>query len=520
MVKRIRDERGYVAALFAICLVGFILLIGFAVDLGNWYLSANRIQRASDVAALSAAVSLPDVMSAVNAGKDSLKRNGFQDGVNSVQTSISVSNGSVNVEVTNNAVPTYFLKLVKPSISISRKARAEKSDEIPLGNPFNVFGYGDERLDLGGDVKPQGYWAAINGPCSPREDGDYFSALRDGNKYLEFHKCGAADGSNADYNPGGYNYIVEVPEGASNVSIRVFSGTYSPDNEKDMSDKTVPDIRLRRNLDTDEGFDTAYRVTRVQGSAPSPSDPNVGLQNGARFFNGHPYCKADNGDQRMCWTVLATGLGPGKYRINVTSLNYSVAEDAGTVDYPATGVNSYALMASEANKLDEVCDTRKSTTCPSVVGYGAVSTYQDGKSGDATYYLAQIPPEMAGSQISVSLFDPGEGMDTMEVLTPDGKPVSFSYKVEPVVGTESGGGPTHVLNVSGKAPPARNNLQGDGKFNDRMVTLTFTAPAYSDAGNDTWYKLRYKSGTGVVTDRITFGVNASAVAPVRLTSNN
>src|SRR3954447_9091275 len=72
------DEGGFVLVWMAIMLFVLIGLAGLAVDLGNWYFTANREQKAADAGALGGAVLLPgDPHGAVSTAVATVATNGY-----------------------------------------------------------------------------------------------------------------------------------------------------------------------------------------------------------------------------------------------------------------------------------------------------------------------------------------------------------------------------------------------------------------------------------------------------------
>ena len=505
MKRRLRDhpgEQGYVLALLAISLVALMLMIGFAVDLGTWYLRATKLQRAADVAALSAAGSLPDTATARQVADDTLAHNGFTNSTR-IQTTVTVSSSNVKVVVHDNAVPTYFLRVLFPSISMSRAANAMHASAIPLGNPFNVFGIGaPEGLNLNA-VPLQGFFASINGPCDSQEDGDYFSAKWDHNKINGSHVCSGPILASYPATHTGYNYEVDVPAGAGATNIEVWDGPSST-GESGAFDQDSPD----ENGNTG-GMDTNYSVYDLATGAVVGTPEN--------FWDGDPtpaQCWA-------CWQVLAPNVAPGKYRVNVSSLSSTEGDGDGNGNQGLM-YNDYTIGAFSTTAPLKVCSSiTDAGTCPRVSGMGAVSVYMNvTNSNAADFYMAAIDPGFAGSTLQLYLWDPGEGMKSIQLLDPTGTPVKFTCTVAPVVPCNTGAN-SDTLDVSqDPAPqPPGGGLDGTGEFNDRLVTLTFTVPSYTlPADGNNWFKLRYTSGSGTVHDTITYGVSASGESPTHLTN--
>jgi hypothetical protein len=88
--RRIKEERGAIAAFVAVSLVGIIGAGGLAVDLGRGYLRQIRISRAVDAAAIAAASAVRQGQTAAEQqGRAVAALNGITDGQNDVTFSLS-----------------------------------------------------------------------------------------------------------------------------------------------------------------------------------------------------------------------------------------------------------------------------------------------------------------------------------------------------------------------------------------------------------------------------------------------
>lgn len=87
---RLRDERGVVAVIIALCMIVLVGITAVAVDLGYTYLQKRRLQAAVDFALLAGAQKLPDSSSATNDAQSFLDSNWRQNG-NSVDPSLDLS---------------------------------------------------------------------------------------------------------------------------------------------------------------------------------------------------------------------------------------------------------------------------------------------------------------------------------------------------------------------------------------------------------------------------------------------
>ena len=128
----------------ALTLVLMVLFAGFAVDVSNWWLRAERIQRAADSGAHAGVVFLPaDLGNATTRAKGEVAKNGYGEG-GGYNTAIAVTQEAnpnrLRVKVTAD-VPSYFLGLIGiDKIRMQREAVAEYVAPVPMGSPENKLG--------------------------------------------------------------------------------------------------------------------------------------------------------------------------------------------------------------------------------------------------------------------------------------------------------------------------------------------------------------------------------------------
>lgn len=250
--RRSRREQGYILVWTALLLVVLMLMAAFSVDLGSFYSRASQVQRAADAAALAGVVHLPDdIPKAKQAAIDAAKKNGFDDPDPArnptkdidvyVETrsdgNLSLRERQLRVEIFDRSVDTVFWSVVGPdSISITRTSRAEFSQPLSLGSPENHLGIGTLFPPRFGDSADgswfrQFYWLAVNGWCTPAEEGDSVLSQFDGSGL----NCGPSFSprdDNPDYDPKGYYYSVDIPDARSQpMVIQVYDPSYWPDHQ-------------------------------------------------------------------------------------------------------------------------------------------------------------------------------------------------------------------------------------------------------------------------------------------------
>lgn len=544
------NENGFVLALTGLSLFVLVLMAGFAVDLGSWYLSASKLQRASDAAALAGAAALPDTNAAAIAVKDSYRKNGLVEGP-TITFNTTITKTSIQTSATNKAVATYFVKAVMPSMTISRTSEAQQSNLAPvLGSPFNVLGTGDLSIP---NIPKQNFWLAVNNVCSPKEDGDYFSAYYDKNKgpFLSSYitgtkqyqsaatgvtKCpqsGVPDGGtsamekNQNYDPNGYSYFVNIPPNNSgSVAIKIydpaFTGVWS-DGACDAACKaqdTYPDVTPSMANDGISLGDVAYNVFDPDG---------VSLLNPS---SGKPIAvnTADTATPRKQWWTIATipaakaALG-GEYRIQIFTRPLRDSGSLGTF----RGANAFSIgaFASWNGSGNVGCSAiNNPTTCPRVYGRNAISVLNNleglASGSTADFYFAQVDPNLAGTTFNVMLWDPGEGVTKMELLAPNDTPLAFTWKTADDKYSDTNAG-NKSIDTSGLDSPPRPSLSNPYKFNDRLLVMSLTIPSnYPDmvVNGNTYLKIRY-TVSGSPNDRTTWGIafpDSNSGAPPHLTT--
>lgn len=548
-------ERGFVLVLAGISMFVLTMLVGFGVDLGSWYLNASKLQRASDAATLAAAAELPDMEAARLAALEVYERNGFKDG-GRVSINVEAFQGGVKTSVRDNEVPTYFLKMFMPRISIGRESFSPRSTSSPMmGSPFNVLGTGD--LNIPGLPRKQNFWLAVSGVCSPKEDGDYFSARYDrskgplkneldaNNNYkpetTARHNCPdprhqSPYPKNEDFSAAGYSYFIDVPKpparAGSNPEVSVM--IYDPDlDTSGVNNYQPPDFVHTFTKDQTRAWgDTAFQVFDANGTPNSPTDDSPIMTRPS------VYVSDDHRVPRNGWVLLYVIPAEyvkdgGLFRVQVTPMDNYAQHWAGHPEYEGAhrGTNSFSIGAfaswkhtgngawNAKNPPIVACNSDDDPECPRVFGVNAVSVFNNissNASGDySDFYLADITPQFVGSEFNVMLWDPAEGVEGIQLVAPNGEPLDFTF-------TSTDGGPsstapvnyvgTNIIDptwaLSGGSIPTLSNPY---IFNDRLLTLRVRIPSEYPSmavGNDDWLRLRYVINGNSPNDRTTWGLSA------------
>ena len=419
---------------------------------------------------------------------------------------------------------------------------------VALGSPENSIGTGNLALDSAGDTS--NVWAAVNGYCTAKENGDEFLSAFDGTWNGTNWECSATPTpqtphavANVEYNgddgaTAGYSYQMVTPtdpSGALSAPLTVqaydpaYEPTQCPDPGNDPAEGgTSPDISLVAGTSITTAYNLTYEPVPGQ-PADDVSVPNlvVGPTSGPTA-QPNEYLAA-SGALTTCgqWATLFTipaGSPDGDYRLQVTTPQSDGQN--------SNGVNAYGLRVYEGPTFER-CSTITSVTwsnplgsegaCPAIEGESALSVYANEAGGSGNFYLAQVPASDAGQVLEVSLFDPGEGDRDIQLIDPDGNAVRVFWQTDddcPLpapdqastdcaedLGFQTLSGIGTSLDVSGTVSPP-TGIESPSEFNDRRVVLAFVIPPDYTAANGGWWQIHYDA-TGFVTDRTTWSVEVS-----------
>ena len=223
-LARRRDERGYVAALVALLLLTLIGVSAFAVDAGHWYLVGQQAQRAADAAALAGVSQLPgDRPAAYARAYEFSAGNGFKNGVAHTSVTPTLDGGPTRLRVTvSRQVGNIFGPLLGvDSTTITKTAVADYAGPVPMGSPCNEFGDDPEGSGNRSSAcsTAGAFWANVGSPQATKSYGD---AFQDNYCGSSGSNTGCSGGTNMDYDPDGYIYLVTLRQPVSNLRIQAF----------------------------------------------------------------------------------------------------------------------------------------------------------------------------------------------------------------------------------------------------------------------------------------------------------
>jgi Tfp pilus assembly protein PilX len=241
-------EEGMVAVVVALVMVVLLLFVGLALDTSLARDRGSSLQLTADAAALAAASALPDLALAQTRAQEAVSRNAAA--VTATVSQVAGKPGQIAVKISGKSQSTFSKIIGIEDYVIAKSAHAEQSVGIAMGSPYNSIGTGDLPGMVPGDPTAlQGYFLAINGPCTAKEDGDRFSALYEGTRGSKAaladqnsHAYHCADDpnhpdgtvrndalwtdcdwamctgtaksqwkTNTEFRPGGYSFLVDVP---------------------------------------------------------------------------------------------------------------------------------------------------------------------------------------------------------------------------------------------------------------------------------------------------------------------
>jgi len=502
-VERKRDERGVVLVLFALTLVVLLIFAAIMVDLGSWYKQSQDLQRTVDAAALAGSTYLPGSPGVENqsgaaamatcganpataiptnaycAALKIVMKNGY-DGTGLSAAPDATNTNQFDVNLVQKNVQTYFASSFTGALTFTRTSHALFSQPIPLGSPQNYFGTGDLAGFPGANGNAtSGFWAAIDGACSPAEQGDQYATAYDGSfdkgppgggapnlYYLPPGGCGDQNNrvNNPNtWDPNGYVYDISVPPGQTST-LWLYDPYFNPCYQQVAG-------TLKR-MDTDLNFalyNTSVATCEVDngnGISKGPGDPAYDGMNETKlttYFNlfspaAPPVQQSFSYNTKRSntapsWVRVADLTTSGTWQLNVSTLPYG-STLTGSDSY---GQNSFAIFASEGTNHttpgtvgDAACSSISDVNCPEVYADQASGLSVKMISGAATtddIYLAQVPSFSVGKTVDVTLWDPGDLASYIQILDSHGNPVpSFKYTISNANNVANGSTTTTTCN--------------------------------------------------------------------------
>jgi hypothetical protein len=531
-----RDEKGYFSVLAIIMFVTLFGMAAFAVDVGNWYWTGAREQRAADAGALAGVPNLPQNQStAFSTAKSLTSQNGFKDGVDTVVVTTGIDGTPTRLRVTvTKTVDNFFGGLFGiPTTTIRRSAVADFAGPVPLGSPCNEFGNDPEPgISKSAHCADTGqFWANVGAPQAPKRNGDAFQ-----DNVCTSGDDGCTGSTNTDYDVNGYFYSITLTQPVTDLTVQAF----------DPALIDVGDLCTVNNLAGAKTLPAARTVV---------SDPATRYADGA----GSPYCTGDiryggTGQVNTRFTMRLSGgnpWDPTSYPVSTLATcpgstvfpgfsgDLKVALDKNNANFNPTvaanfrrwktvctipGVTPAGVYMLQVQTNGTGADAASghnrfglrafSATAPSakdniyIAGYNKMAIYANLPSATTLFYLARVPSGSGGQILNVRLFDVGDAANTgtITVLAPSDSGVTFT-------------------NCKGLGPTAGNlpscSVQANSStYQGRWQTIAVPIPAnYSCDDTDPnacWVKLRYSYGAGNQPNDTTSWTASIEGDPVRL----
>jgi Putative Tad-like Flp pilus-assembly len=468
--KRRHASRGQSLVIFALVATVLLGIVGLAVDGGFSYFASDRLERGAMAAALAGVPDMPDFSAAPNDATTTALAaaavNGWTTGgANNVAISVAkvpdpnnaglFLNNQLQVTITSD-VPVFFMRLLGfGTHRETRTAIAEYLRPITFGQPGSVLGSTVDNLGTPGNF----YFMRSEGWGTDRGQGDAYgpnpSNAWSGNAStpnIDVHALSGTMGTETASQPlvtmptrGGQNYQIYVPA-LQTATIKVYNPSFAPDkaasgangynyHEDDTdfpetgsggpanpqqwpimsytvyksanpfdhaSDQWLSNMRV---YSIDDTAQSTYKIPQtgatnqpiaglanwyhswvdVQKTPVAGSQEAALVAGGAPIFNGAP-------------TPLIGGPSGTTYRLRVDQLD-NLSGDPGANGRPQD-------QNSQAHKGYAV-EATGCATC-SVTALDDVTLYTPLKSGAFSMPLVSIPPEYAGHNFSLYIYDPGD----------------------------------------------------------------------------------------------------------------
>ena len=388
----------------------------------------------------------------------------------------------------------------------------------------------------GEDLEERGFWATLNTQGSENVNGDAYQPYYDTRTNGVSPVCPQRD--RACYDPTTfYNYIIEMPPGATNGKVYVYDPQFCAVVEnKGTGDRwfgggnpistyyALYDTKtsLLDFVEDQPALVSSGSTFRLMDFTDTDMDGSGG---GLECTYRNDMLYGDGRDWHNRWYLLnplsedqMVGGDDGKlYRIHTTSTNLSNASEQSN----ANGENSFAIYVSAENT---------GGVTPRVYGLGAMQAFTPLTSNSSIdnnwaddvlseFYLAQIEAADAGKTMEISLWDPGDTQSLraeLQILRPDaaGARQAGPRQRSPTRQTR---GPAmayrancNSLSNSATTSVLTNNGGGSGSGSSTAAGSRIRTPIPDDYDADQggWWKIRYRmDGNGTSFDVTTWKVN-------------
>jgi hypothetical protein len=446
-------------------------MAAFTVDMGRWYITGQKLQRAADAAALAGVPSLPaDQATAFSTARTFATVNGYTNNV--AQAIVTPAMGSrptrLRVTITKTVSNTFGKLLGVPFTTVTRTAVADYAGPVPMGSPCNEMGNdpnSDASTKKSANCGSQGqFWGATGSPSAPKVNGDAY----------QMGTCTAANDAcsvpptNDDYDPNGHFYSVTLTRAVSNLKLEAFDPAF-----------------------VDVGTNCQYAAAKLTAASAIPAANTFVTDPSTRYVGSTgPFCTGDNSYDRTNAVQMST-----KFTIRKTvaktndwdPLSYAVmgGQCAASTYTGFSGDLSTALDKTKGNNTylgqvfrnwDQLCSVGSApagtyliqvqtnglgadaangqnnyslrafsstdTTAKdaiSIAAYNNMTIYANLPAAATNFHLARVPSSAAGQVLNVGLYDVGDAATTgtVKVVAPADSGVTFANctGIGPVAGS-------------------------------------------------------------------------------------
>lgn len=476
LFARLRSENGVSLVLTAASLVVMLGMAGFAVDLGWIYLNMTQTQKAAEAAALAGVVHMPLPSSvafgdseAYKSAQDISAEAGYTHGLNATVTPLEVAGAPTQLQVdVYSQVDTFFMRVFGvDSVDFTRSAKAEQLPPLVLGSDEPYLGNDPER---GIDVH---FWAAVNGDCEMKSNGDPYSPHNHGND--------CTGGANGEFRDPAYYYAVEVPEGSEGgtLTVQVYDGDHWRNNRNDYDGGNTQATGDRVNPSGSNNWGLNFTLYRPDETPSIWTDNDTVADSGNCTRN---YRERDGVSGAIqTWTSVCT-VNPAESGIYVLTVSTSGNVRAISDFTMRTIFNG--SFSSPGNPVQ-------------LYGLGALSLDMRDAGATPTFKVAKLEEYYANSNFIVGLYDVGDVYDSDAWLRFGGEASTMDCEVRVNGGSwgsdDSGGSAPCELETS------------DQRYDGDWIELKFDVPTGYTCAGDCWVTVQYSMDAGAdVTERTTW----------------
>jgi Flp pilus assembly protein TadG len=487
-----RDERGFIAVWMAVMIFVLLGISALVVDIARGYVVGQDAQNAADAAALGGVVFLPSNPTGASARALLVAgENGYKNDATTTVTATQASATKLKVDLTRS-VKTWFGGAIGfKTLTVHRSATADYDQPVRMGSPANTFGNLPDctpgQCGNSAKVEAPHFWFNIAGKDSKKGQGDGFEAGRCDQDNADNCPNG---GTNLDYDPDGYSYIIHNDVANQNVAIQVFDpGMVSVGDhcESGALDALVTAAGAANAARYAKG-DGPYCTGDIEWDYGDGYGTPVTTTYTVAYDPGTPWNTADDDPQPAC-TRTITGVGPtddlaalwtgGDVRLTQYFRRWvslcTVNKKGDYILYIKTdtgrGHNRGALRAV-ANGVNTNGNVQ-------IYANGKMAIYQNELASNTLFYLARVLPGAAGRTLKLSFYDTGDASSagTLKVQPPTDATITSGGVSTPL---------TSFSNCTYTAPPGNATGPPWGAYSNTNADCSVGNVSSSTGWNGQW----------------------------------